>query len=157
VIAGFEPVDILYGVLIALEQLAAGRAEVVNEYTRVVRPAGNPAAQALIAEVFVPAAASWRGFGCIRQSGLFLSALYADLDVERRLPVARQPAHVARGCLCGAVLRGAADPGSCPLFGRTCTPATPVGPCMVSEEGPCAAEFRYEPPEPALAACGGAR
>jgi hydrogenase expression/formation protein HypD len=157
VIAGFEPLDILYGVLIALEQLATGRAEVVNEYARVVRPAGNPAAQALIAEIFVPAAAHWRGIGCVQQSGLYLTRAHADFDVERRLPVPRRPAHGARGCICGAILRGAATPEACPLFGHACTPATPVGPCMVSAEGTCAAHYRYESPEPALAACGGAR
>ena len=127
----------------------------VNEYTRVVRTQGNVAAQALISEVFFPAAVPWRGIGCVKQSGLVLSARYADLDVERRLPLPRHPAHVARGCLCGAILRGAATPDACPLFGRRCTPERPLGAPMVSAEGACAAYFHYRGVELPLLKSGG--
>jgi hydrogenase expression/formation protein HypD len=143
VIAGFEPLDILYGVHLLLEQLAAGRAAVENEYGRVVARGGNPAAQALIDEVFEPVDAPWRGLGTIPLSGYGLKAGYAALDLERRRPLAVAEPRPLAGCLCGTVLRGAAAPEDCALFGRACTLATPVGPCMVSSEGTCAAHLRY--------------
>lgn len=160
VVAGFEPLDILYGVLLILEQLAGGRAEVENEYSRVVSRGGNRAAQALIDEVFVPADAAWRGLGVIPGSGLALAPGYAELDLARRRPLAVARPRPIPGCLCGAVLRGARRPEDCELFGRECTLATPVGPCMVSSEGTCAAHLRYqalEEDEVSIAAGGGER
>ncbi len=143
VVSGFESGDILYSVWRLARLHAEGRPALENEYTRVVRPAGNPAAQAAIDRVFVPAASVWRGLGEIPASGYALRPEFAPWDAAQKFGFAPGPGTEAPGCRCGAVLRGACEPRDCPLFGRTCTPADPVGPCMVSSEGACAAASRY--------------
>ncbi|MGE0713501.1 MAG: hydrogenase formation protein HypD [Planctomycetota bacterium] len=141
VVAGFEAVDILEGILRAVRQLEAGRHEVENQYARVVRGAGNPGARALLAEVFEPCARGWRGLGTIPASGYRLRAAYAAHDAERRFPVELPAAREDPECLSGQVLSGQLRPTGCPAFGRTCTPERPLGPTMVSAEGACAAYY----------------
>lgn len=150
VVTGFEPVDILAGVLACVQQLEAGRAEVENRYARAVRDGGNAAARAMLAEVFEPVGRVWRGLGTLPDSGLGLRPAFRDLDAEVRFgPVAGAGDRAAGGeesggpCLSGAILRGAARPTDCPAFGRACTPEQPLGPTMVSSEGACAAYWRY--------------
>ncbi|MEW6220379.1 MAG: hydrogenase formation protein HypD [Thermodesulfobacteriota bacterium] len=143
VVTGFAAADILEGIWLLLRQLAAGAARVENQYQRVVRPEGNPRALALLDAFFEPADAVWRGLGTIPASGLTLKPAYAELDASRRLPVAVPAAREPAGCDCGAILRGLKTPPDCRLFGRACTPERPVGACMVSSEGSCAAYHRY--------------
>ncbi len=144
VVAGFEPWDILEAVRMLLQQLVEGRAEVENEYSRSVTETGNASAQRLMAEVFEPCDADWRGIGTIAGSGLRIRDQYARFDAAKALDVKFPAAHVNPLCKCGSVLRGVATPLDCRLFGKACTPAHPVGPCMVSSEGVCAAYFKYE-------------
>jgi hydrogenase expression/formation protein HypD len=143
VITGFEPLDILQGVLMLVRQIVAGEARVETQYRRVVRPEGNLRAQALLAEVFTPCAANWRGIGTIPGSGLQLRPEFAAFDAAVQLPVAVAPAREHAGCRCGEILKGKIQPGDCPLFRTVCTPEEPVGACMVSSEGTCAAEYKY--------------
>lgn len=143
IIAGFEPVDIIEGVLLLLEQLERGKPEVVIQYSRVVRPEGNPRALAVMDEVFETGDAEWRGLGTIPGSGLFFRREYESFDAEKRFDVPEIHGQDNPGCSCGTVLKGLMDPEECPLFRRVCTPANPVGPCMVSSEGSCAAHYRY--------------
>jgi hydrogenase expression/formation protein HypD len=143
-ISGFEPLDMLQAVLALVEMVEAGRADVVNAYTRSVRLEGNPAAQRAMARVFRVADADWRGLGPVPASGLQISEAYARFDASRAFPVEVPPAHEPRGCRCGEVLRGVLLPPECALFGTVCTPQSPVGPCMVSAEGACAAYYRYD-------------
>jgi hydrogenase expression/formation protein HypD len=143
VIAGFEPADILAAVLLLLEQLAKKDQEVVCAYPRAVKPEGNRRARAILAEVFTPAPALWRGLGEISDSGLALGERFAPLDAERHFAPPRFPEATDPACRCGEVLRGRLRPDQCALFGRACTPARPHGPCMVSQEGSCAAFYRY--------------
>lgn len=144
VIAGFEPLDILYGVHGVLTQILAHEARVENQYARVVRPEGNPKAQARIAQYLEPVDASWRGIGLIPTSGLGLRSEFAAFDAERRFACPVCPGHQHAGCKCGDVIKGKLRPTSCGLFAKACTPEHPVGPCMVSSEGTCAASFKYE-------------
>ncbi len=146
VIAGFEPLDILYGIHGILAQLLAGEARVENRYARVVRQEGNLLAQACIARHLEPADAVWRGIGTIPASGLTLRPAYAAFDAERKLGVPVTPGHQHAGCRCGDVIKGKLRPPACALFGKACTPDQPVGPCMVSSEGTCAAYYKYELP-----------
>jgi hydrogenase expression/formation protein HypD len=143
VVAGFEPLDIL----LALRGLAAmaiqGRPQIVNEYKRVVRSGGNPAARALVEEVFEVSDAEWRGLGKIPGSGLALKGPYSRFDSTVHLPIEVPPAKDDPRCLCAAILTGSTTPERCGLFGKECTPEEPVGPCMVSSEGTCAAYFKY--------------
>jgi hydrogenase expression/formation protein HypD len=143
VVAGFEAADVLRAVEMLLRQLAEGRAEVEIEYSRAVRAEGNRRAQELLTHVFRVVDARWRGLGMIPASGLALAAEFAEFDAARRFPVELAPAKEPAGCRCGEVLRGAIDPHECPLFGKACTPANPVGACMVSSEGACQAWYRY--------------
>lgn len=144
VIAGFSPTDVLRGVLELVQQRLDGRAEVVNQYGRVVTETGNAAAHALMNRFFSPADAEWRGLGVIPGSGLALRERWAGRDAER-LEIAGLPEpHEPEGCRCGDVLAGRIQPPACPLFGRACVPGTPVGACMVSGEGSCAAWYRHE-------------
>lgn len=143
VITGFEPVDVLQGVWMLAKQLNDGRAEVEIAYTRGVPEAGNPTALALIDEVFEPTDAEWRGIGVIPGTGLTIREEYAAFDSLRRIPVTPEPPTEIPGCQCGEVLRGVTLPYECRLFARACTPEHPVGPCMVSSEGSCAAYYRY--------------
>jgi hydrogenase expression/formation protein HypD len=144
VVSGFEPLDVLRSIEMAMRQLAEGRCEVENQYGRVVSGAGNRAALAVMDEVFAPRATfEWRGLGFIDDSALGLSDAYADLDAERRftLPGARVADPVE--CQCGDVLTGTIKPWECRVFGTACTPEHAIGTCMVSPEGACAAYYNY--------------
>ena len=144
VIAGFEPLDVLQAVLMLVRQVNDGRFVVENEFTRAVTRDGNTKAQALVAEVFeLRRAFEWRGLGLVPYSALRIKQAYAALDAERRFKV--PPVSVAdhKSCECGAVLRGVKRPEQCKLFGTACTPENPVGSCMVSGEGACAAHYTY--------------
>ena len=143
VVTGFEPLDILQGVLMCVEQLEGGRAEVENQYRRAVRPEGNRPAQQLIREVFQVGPRKWRGIGEIPQSGLALRAPYAAFDAERKFGVAELRVEEPSECLSGLVLQGKIKPHECPAFGTRCTPERPLGATMVSSEGACAAYYRY--------------
>ncbi len=144
VIAGFEAHDIVKGLLALVRQVAEGRVEVENEYSRTVRPEGNPAAQALVDEVFEVCDTTWRGLGLLPGSGLRLRVNYAQFDAKRRFGL--QPHEVGEHplCHCGEVLRAVLRPAECEAFATVCTPEQPLGPCMVSSEGACAAAYRYE-------------
>jgi hydrogenase expression/formation protein HypD len=143
VVAGFEPLDVLEGIHLLLQQVVRRSPAVENQYTRLVRPDGNPAARGLVAEVFEPFDAVWRGIGTIPGSGLRLRQAYAAHDAERGIAYCTEPTVEKKGCVCGEILQGLKQPEDCPLFGRACTPAAPVGACMVSSEGCCAAHYRY--------------
>ena len=145
VVTGFEPIDILQGILLLARQVVRHRPAAENQYARVVREEGNPAARRLLARVFAPGDSDWRGLGNIPGSGLALRPRYRRHDAAL-LPVNVEPPREPRGCRCGAVLSGLALPEDCRLFGRRCTPDTPVGACMVSSEGSCAAAYRYRNP-----------
>ena len=140
-VTGFEPVDIL-GAVRELIRLA-GRGEAVNLYTRAVRDGGNPKARRAAERVFEPADSEWRGLGIIPASGLDLRGDYGRFDIDRVDPIAIPEPREDPGCICGRVLSGSADPADCPRFGSGCDPAHPLGPCMVSAEGACAAQYRY--------------
>jgi hydrogenase expression/formation protein HypD len=144
VIAGFEPLDVMQSALMLIRQINDGRAEVENQYTRAVTETGNPKAQALMREVFaLRETFEWRGLGFLPASALRLADAYADLDAEQRFPVQVAPAREVKGCECPAVLRGVKEPTDCKLFGTVCTPDNPMGSCMVSSEGACAAYWSY--------------
>jgi hydrogenase expression/formation protein HypD len=143
VVAGFEPLDILYGVQGILEQVAQGKAEVVNQYARVVKAQGNLQAQALMTKYLEPVDAAWRGIGVLPKSGLGLRPEYAAYDAEHKYGVTVELGAENPACACGEVLKGKQKPPECSLFGSACTPDHPVGPCMVSTEGTCSAYFKY--------------
>jgi hydrogenase expression/formation protein HypD len=143
VITGFEPIDVLQGVLMLARQVAEGRPSVEVAYARVVPEGGNPAAIARMEQVFEPSDAEWRGLGVIPGTGLSVRPEYARFDARVRVPVNPPEPKEPKGCQCGDVLRGAVLPYECKLFGRACTPEHAVGPCMVSSEGSCAAYYRY--------------
>jgi hydrogenase expression/formation protein HypD len=143
VVGGFESLDLLQSFLLLVRQLVAGEAKVEIQYRRAVTWEGNRKAQAILRRVFVPVDAEWRGLGVVPGSGLGLAPEYQRFDAEKRFPVAVDSAPEPPGCLCGAVLRGARRPPDCTQFGGRCTPETPLGPCMVSSEGTCAAYYRY--------------
>ncbi|MCX7817026.1 MAG: hydrogenase formation protein HypD [Syntrophales bacterium] len=143
VITGFEPVDIVEGILMLLKQILSGRFEVAVQYERTVKREGNLKARMLMNEVFVPCDAEWRGLGMIGGSGLRIKDVYRDYDALERFSVPPLESVEPPGCSCGEVLKGIVTPKECKLFGKFCTPANPVGPCMVSSEGTCAAFYRY--------------
>lgn len=143
VIAGFEPLDILYGIRGLLNQVLAGEARVDNDYARAVRPGGNPRALALMETYLEPIDADWRGLGRLPRSGLGLRDAYAAFDAARRFGIEVKQGGDRPGCRCGDVVKGKLAPPGCPLFGAACRPDQPVGPCMVSSEGTCAAWFKY--------------
>ena len=143
VITGFEPVDVLQGIAMIMRQLHEGRAEIEIAYARGVMPEGNPHAVAAIDEVFDTCTATWRGLGDIPESGYRLRDEYAAFDAVRRFQPDVEPTVEPKGCRCGDVLRGIMAPSECPLFRKVCTPENPIGPCMVSSEGSCAAYYRY--------------
>jgi hydrogenase expression/formation protein HypD len=149
VVTGFEPLDILQGVLMCVQQLETGRAELENQYARAVRREGNAPAQQLIHEVFRVVPRKWRGVGEIPQSGLGLSEAFAEFDAEQRFGVAHVRAEESSECLSGLILQGVRKPHECPAFGTRCTPEHPLGATMVSSEGACAAYHRYRRAEPA--------
>ncbi len=144
VIAGFEPLDILHGIYMLLGQIVRGEASVEIQYSRVARPEGNPRAQAILKEVFEPYDAEWRGIGLVQGSGLRLMSKYKKFDAALHFSISVPKTREPKGCLCGDMLRGVKSPPDCPLFGKACTPSNPVGPCMVSSEGTCAAWFKYQ-------------
>jgi hydrogenase expression/formation protein HypD len=144
VVAGFEPLDILYGLAEILDQAVTGERRLTNHYSRVVKESGNRKALALMDGCLEPTDGSWRGIGVIPESALKLRPAYAQLDAAARFGVTVEPGRADPGCLCGRILKGMSRPADCPLFGRRCTPDRAVGPCMVSSEGSCAAAYRYE-------------
>ena len=143
VVAGFEPVDILLAILKIVRQLAAGTAAIENAYPRAVRPDGNPRARRTIEELLRPQSALWRGLGRLADSGLGLRDEMKAIDADRVFDLPSLIDFDPPGCLCAKVIQGKALPTQCPLFGRRCTPDSPVGPCMVSSEGTCAAYLKY--------------
>ncbi len=142
-VAGFEPIDILMAVHALVDSIERKSPEVMNAYGRSARPEGNPHAQGYIARVFQADTAEWRGLGKVPVSGLCLRDAFAGFDAASRFPIAVEPAEEPAGCLCGEVLRGRIEPPECPLFSRACSPEHPIGPCMVSSEGACAAHILY--------------
>ena len=150
VITGFEPVDILQGILMAVEQLEEGRVEVENQYARSARREGNRAARRLLADVFESADRKWRGIGEIPQSGYRLRPAFADYDAERRFAVGDIQAQESPLCIAGQVLQGLKKPHDCSAFGTLCTPERPLGAPMVSSEGACAAYYHYRKTIPAM-------
>ncbi|WP_326547094.1 hydrogenase formation protein HypD [Mycolicibacterium sp. ND9-15] len=144
VVAGFEPLDILASVHMLLQQIREGRCEVENQYTRVVRPEGNTQALKLMARTFeLRPHFEWRGLGFISQSALKIHPDYADFDAERRFAMPGVRVADPKACQCGEVLKGVIKPWECKVFGTACTPETPIGTCMVSAEGACAAYYNF--------------
>jgi hydrogenase expression/formation protein HypD len=146
VVTGFEPVDILHGILLTVRQLEQGRAEAENAYSRVVTFQGNPQAQAVISRVFVECDRKWRGIGVIPTSGWRLSPEFADFDAEKRFDVGQIQPEESPVCIAGQILQGLKKPHDCPAFALECTPEHPLGATMVSSEGACAAYYRYARP-----------
>jgi hydrogenase expression/formation protein HypD len=144
VIAGFEPLDVMQAVLMLVRQLNEGRAEVENEFTRAVTRDGNAKAKALVAEVFeLRKTFEWRGLGEVPYSALAIKDKYRAFDAEARYGITYRSVPDNKACECGAILRGVKRPIDCKLFGTACTPETPMGSCMVSSEGACAAHYSY--------------
>jgi hydrogenase expression/formation protein HypD len=143
VIGGFDPADILRSLLLMLDMRRRGQPAIMNEYSRAVDDKGNPKAREILFSVFETADALWRGIGAIPGSGLTLKPEYAAFDARERFGLSLPEVPEIKGCKCGDVLKGRIAPDGCPLFGKVCTPANPVGPCMVSTEGSCAAWFKY--------------
>jgi hydrogenase expression/formation protein HypD len=143
-IAGFEPADILQGIWSLVDQIERGKASLENCYPRAVTDEGNRKAKEMMYEVFETVDVCWRGLGTIPRSGLQIRESYASFDAERvfRIPVVDTPE--PKGCACGDILSGTKTPPQCALFKNVCTPLDPVGPCMVSSEGTCAAYYRYK-------------
>jgi hydrogenase expression/formation protein HypD len=143
VIAGFEPLDVFQAIAMLVRQNEHGEAKVEIQYRRGVSPHGNPKARAMVDEVFEPCDSVWRGFGSLPGSGLKIASRYAGFDAERRFDVSAVNGREHPGCLCGEILRGLKQPPDCSLFRRVCTPESPVGACMVSSEGTCAAYYKF--------------
>ena len=144
VISGFEPLDVMQSILMLVRQVNQGRAEVENQFTRAVDRAGNRAAQAVTAEVFeLRDSFEWRGLGEVPFSALKIRPELAAFDAERRFELIYQAVPDHKQCECGAILRGVKRPTDCKLFGTVCTPENPMGSCMVSSEGSCAAHYTY--------------
>jgi hydrogenase expression/formation protein HypD len=143
VITGFEANDVLQGIAMILRQMVEDRSQIEIAYARGVQAQGNPVALAAINEVFETVPANWRGIGEIPGSGYKIRDEFASFDAMRRFEPAIEPTVEHKGCECGGILRGLKTPNDCPLFRKVCTPENPVGPCMVSSEGTCAAYFRY--------------
>lgn len=143
VVTGFEPTDLLMGIFDLVTQIEEGRPRLANAYPRAVTEAGNPKAMALLERVFAPADVLWRGLGLIPASGLVLRPDFQDYDAFRRFDIQIEDLPEPKGCACGQILTGTLIPPQCPLYKGACTPIHPVGPCMVSSEGTCAAYYRY--------------
>jgi hydrogenase expression/formation protein HypD len=144
VIAGFEPLDVMQAILMLVRQVNDGRAEVENEFTRAVTRDGNLKAQALVSEVFeLRRSFEWRGLGEVPYSALAIRAAYAAYDAEKKFALETRKVLDNKACECGAILRGVRHPRDCKIFGTVCTPENPVGSCMVSSEGACAAHYTY--------------
>jgi hydrogenase expression/formation protein HypD len=142
-ITGFEPIDVLQGILMLTKQIVEGKSSITIEYDRVVKPEGNRQALDMLSIVFDVCESRWRGIGNIPGSGLKLSSEYAQFDVRSKYDIEVPESVEPEGCICGRVLLGLSMPFDCALFGEKCTPLDPVGPCMVSSEGSCAAYYRY--------------
>ncbi len=144
VIAGFEPLDVMQAIRMLVRQVNTGRAEVENEFTRAVVRDGNPKAQAIVSEVLeLRDEFEWRGLGVLARSALRIRPAFAPWDAEAKFGLDYRPVPDHRACECGAILRGVKKPADCKLFGTVCTPETPMGSCMVSSEGACAAHYNY--------------
>lgn len=143
VVAGFEPLDALLGIYMLVKQLEEGTSRIEIQYDRVVSWEGNLAAQRVIEKVFTPCDSAWRGIGVIPASGLAIKDVYAGFDAQKRFDIPTGDEAEPAGCRCGEVLKGIITPPECPLFGRACKIEKPVGPCMVSSEGTCAAYYKY--------------
>jgi hydrogenase expression/formation protein HypD len=144
VVTGFEPLDVMQAIVMLTTQVNEGRCEIENQYGRAVSPQGNLKAQAETADIFdLRESFEWRGLGEVPASALRLRETYAQFDAERRFAVETPVARDNPACECGAILRGAKRPHDCKLFGTVCTPETPIGSCMVSSEGACAAQWTY--------------
>lgn len=144
VVSGFEPVDILQSIWMLLQQITEGRCEVENQYTRLVQFGGNKAAKIAISKVFaVRDKFEWRGLGDIPLSGLKIAEAYSQFDAEVKFSIPNQKVPDAAACQCGEILKGVLKPWQCQVFGTACTPETPIGTCMVSSEGACAAYYKY--------------
>ncbi len=143
VVTGFEPTDILQGLLMCLRQLKEGRCEIENQYTRSVQRQGNGSTQAMLGEVFEVVPKVWRGLGSLPNSGLQLAEKYRDLDARHRFCLGVETSTEKPGCISGLILQGIKKPSQCPMFGKGCSPERPLGATMVSSEGACAAYYRY--------------
>jgi len=143
VVTGFEPLDLVQGILMTVQQLEAGTFEVQNAYPRVVKKEGNPAAQSILRKVFEPCDRQWRGIGMIPMSGWKLRDEFAAFDAENRFQVSHIQTRESEVCIAGQILRGLKKPIDCPAFGTLCSPKNPLGATMVSSEGACAAYYRY--------------
>jgi len=144
VISGFEPLDILQSIYMLVLQHERNEPSVEIQYSRVVKPEGNPKALELLDEVFELRDDWWRGLGVLPLSGMGIRSKYEEFDAEKMISVDVEPTREDKGCICGSILKGVANPSDCKLFGKVCTPSDPVGACMVSNEGACAAFFRYK-------------
>lgn len=143
VISGFEPVDLMQSVLMLIKQLEANDPKVEIQYKRVVKPEGNIKAQQMLDEVFTYGDDWWRGLGVLANSGLKIRETYSMHDAEVQIPIEVAPPKEPKGCLCGEILKGVKKPKDCKLFAKVCTPSNPIGACMVSNEGSCAAYYLY--------------
>ncbi len=143
VVAGFETTDLLNGLILLSRQIGSGDIKVENTYPRAVTWEGNPRARKMVDEIFEPTDTEWRGLGVIPGSGLAIREKYGEFDAENRLNITLPEAQEAKGCRCGEILKGKNTPPDCPLFDTRCTPSNPIGPCMVSSEGTCAAYHKY--------------
>ncbi|HJX34221.1 MAG TPA: hydrogenase formation protein HypD [Desulfatiglandales bacterium] len=143
VISGFEPIDILQAIYLLIEQIEGGKAELLNGYQRIVTSEGNRKAQRIIEDVFEKGDAEWRGIGTIPESGLEIREDYKEFDAKKILDLHVPEPEEPAGCACGEIIMGLRTPCDCPLYKKACTPAHPVGPCMVSSEGTCAAYYKY--------------
>jgi hydrogenase expression/formation protein HypD len=143
VVTGFEPADILQAIATLIEQIESGKPRLLNSYPRAVTEGGNRKAQEVLGQVFEPADACWRGIGLIPLSGLRIREAYAAHDAGRRFALKTAATPPPKGCACGEILTGKKTPPECVLYKKVCTPLDPLGPCMVSSEGTCAAYYRY--------------
>lgn len=143
VVAGFEPIDVLQGLLSLAELIASGQPQILNNYSRVVKPQGNEHALAVIEKVFVKSPSFWRGIGLIPDSGLAVRAEYSRFDARNVFSIDAVDKEIPNGCSCGEILKGKKIPTECSLYKTICTPENPVGACMVSTEGTCAAYYKY--------------
>lgn len=143
VVGGFETADLLKSLILLARQVGEGTPRVENVYPRAVSPEGNRRARRMVEEIFEPADMEWRGLGVLPGSGLKIREKYSDFDAQVRFDIRLQPVPEPKGCKCGEILKGMCSPRECPLFDSRCTPANPIGPCMVSSEGTCAAYYKY--------------
>jgi hydrogenase expression/formation protein HypD len=144
VIAGFEPNDVLLGILMLLQQIKNKKFETLNEYSRVVKPEGNKIAQDVISEVFESVSSPWRGIGRILDGGLAIRDKYEKFDADKKFDIKIEKSQdIPPGCSCHLIMVGKLSPNECELFGEICTPLNPIGPCMVSQEGTCAIFYNY--------------